>query len=67
MEKENELGHFFAWARSRAYLEFEKRMTADPSLDPNWTFSEIMQELLDDYRKTHQAEPLKDHFEGLPE
>ncbi|MCI0339129.1 MAG: hypothetical protein L0226_16275 [Acidobacteria bacterium] len=48
-----ELAHFFAWARLRAYREFDERMKADPQLDPNWTFSEIMQELLNEYRRLH--------------
>jgi hypothetical protein len=46
-----ELAHFFAWARARAYREFDERMKADPSLDPNWTFSDIMQRLLEEYRR----------------
>lgn len=52
---DSELAHFFAWARQRAYAEFERRIKADPSLDPNWTFSDIMQELLEDYRKSPAA------------
>ncbi len=47
-----ELAHFFAWARERAYREFDKRMKADPQLDPNWTFSDIMQELINEYRQS---------------
>ena len=57
-EIDHELAHFFAWARGRAYREFDERMKADPSLDPNWTFSDIMQELLNQYRKqdhNHEA------------
>lgn len=50
-EIDYELAHFFAWARARAYREFEERVKADPSLDPNWTFSDIMQRLLEEYRK----------------
>ena len=50
MENDFELAHFFAWARSRAYAEFEARLAADPQLDPNWTFSDIMQRLLDEFR-----------------
>jgi len=44
-----ELSHFFAWARVRAYREYDLRMKANPDLDPNWTFSDIMQELLEEY------------------
>lgn len=54
-EIDYDLAHFFAWARAKAYAEFDKRMQAEPSLDPNWTFSEIMQQLLGEYRQ-HQAE-----------
>ena len=50
MEEEFELAHFFAWARTRAYTELERRLAADPQLDPNWTFSDIMQELLEEFR-----------------
>ncbi len=50
-ETETELPKFFAWARTRAYREYDARMQADPSLDPNWTFSDIMQELLAEYRR----------------
>ncbi|MEP7343546.1 MAG: hypothetical protein ABI977_37850 [Acidobacteriota bacterium] len=53
-EIDYDLARFFAWARARAYAEFDQRMKADPSLDPNWTFSEIMQTLLEEYR---QAQP----------
>ncbi len=45
------MAHFFAWARERAYAEFDRLMREDPSLDPNWTFSDIMQRLLDEYQK----------------
>jgi len=54
-ENNNELAHFFAWARDRAYQEFEKRMQADATLDPNWKFSDIMQELLDEYRQIQKV------------
>lgn len=57
-EIDYELAHFFAWARSRAYREFEEKIQADPSLDPNWTFSDIMQRLLEDYRK-QQSETIQ--------
>ncbi len=50
-----DLAHFFAWARPRAYREFDKRMKEQPDLDPNWTFSDIMQELLDEYRRNQPA------------
>jgi hypothetical protein len=50
-----ELAHFFAWARARAYRELEERLKADPQLDPNWTFSDIMQELLEEYRNLPQS------------
>jgi hypothetical protein len=50
-DKDADLPKFFAWARSRAYSEFESRLKADPSLDPNWTFSDIMQELLTEFRQ----------------
>jgi hypothetical protein len=50
-----ELAHFFAWARARAYRELEERLKADPQLDPNWTFSDIMQELLEEYRHLPQG------------
>lgn len=51
LEKDFDLAHFFAWARERAYAEFEARIAADPGLDPNWTFSDIMQELLAEFRR----------------
>ena len=50
-----ELSKFFAWARARAYAEFERRMAADPQLDPNWTFSDIMQDLLAEYRQAQAS------------
>jgi hypothetical protein len=50
-----ELAHFFAWARARAYRELEERLKTDPQLDPNWTFSDIMQELLEEYRNLPQS------------
>ena len=60
-EIENNLAHFFAWARIRAYQEFEKRMQADPTLDPNWTFSDIMQELLDTYHQQEREQSLNNN------
>jgi len=51
-----ELAHFFAWARVRAYREYDERMKANPELDPNWTFSDIMQELLEEYRHLKNEE-----------
>jgi len=56
MEDNFELAHFFAWARSRAYDQLEARLAADPELDPNWTFSDIMQELLNEFRLLHRKE-----------
>ena len=53
-EIDYDLARFFAWARAKAYAEFDLRMKADPSLDPNWVFSDIMQELLAEYRRTAQ-------------
>jgi hypothetical protein len=55
-EMDFELAHFFAWARARAYRELEERLKADPQLDPNWTFSDIMQELLEEYRNLPQRD-----------
>jgi len=54
-EIDYDLAHFFAWARARAYAEFDRRMKADPSLDPNWTFSDIMQSLLEEYRRLQET------------
>lgn len=51
-EIDHELARFFAWARPRAYAEFDLKMKQDPALDPNWTFSDIMQRLLAEYRQT---------------
>jgi hypothetical protein len=59
-----ELAHFFAWARARAYQELDKRMKADPEADPNWTFSDIMQELLEEYRRLDGLKPRKDERES---
>jgi hypothetical protein len=60
-EIDYELAIFFAWARARAYQEFDDKMKSDPSLDPNWTFSDIMQRLLEEYRLSHRqsSEPIK--------
>jgi hypothetical protein len=55
-----ELAHFFAWARARAYRELEERLKADPQLDPNWAFSDIMQELLEEYRNLPQRQEEED-------
>ena len=53
---QGDLAKFFAWARTRAYAEFDNRMAANPELDPNWTFSEIMQDLLTEYQSpSHSA------------
>lgn len=54
-EIDYELARFFAWARARALQELEVRLEADPSLDPNWTFSDIMQRLLEEYRRDRQS------------
>lgn len=56
-EIDYDLAHFFAWARARAYAEFDRRTQADPSLDPNWTFSDIMQELMIEYRRLQAEKP----------
>jgi hypothetical protein len=32
-------------------------MQADPTLDPNWTFSDIMQQLLEEYRRANPQRP----------
>ena len=56
--EEFDLAHFFAWARLRAYRELELRLSADPQLDPNWTFSDIMQELLDEFQRL-QSQPVE--------
>ncbi|MGH9801554.1 MAG: hypothetical protein ACRD82_14415 [Blastocatellia bacterium] len=53
-EIDYDLAHFFAWARARAYAELDRQMLADPSLDPNWTFSDIMQKLLEEYLQSRQ-------------
>ena len=58
---ESELSHFFAWARSRVYAELDARLKEDPSLDPNWTFSDIMQDLLAEYHHTSKIEDKKGH------
>ena len=52
-EQDINLTRFFAWARERALTELETRMAANPQLDPNWTFSDIMQELLREYQQAH--------------
>jgi len=58
-EIDHDLARFFAWARAKAYAEFDQRMQADPSLDPNWLFSDIMQGLLEEYRRTERPEAAK--------
>lgn len=55
-EQEINLTSFFAWARLRALAELEARLKSNPELDPNWTFSDIMQELLAEYRLTHKPQ-----------
>ena len=59
-EIDKELAHFFAWARPRAYRELDERLQADPQLDPNWTFSDIMQELLAEYRHLPKSQKKED-------
>ncbi len=49
-ETDRNLPQFFAWAREKAYAEFDRLMKEDPTRDPNWTFSDIMQRLYDEYR-----------------
>jgi hypothetical protein len=51
IEQDINLTRFFAWARARALAELEARLATNPQLDPNWTFSDIMQELLAEYRQ----------------
>ena len=48
--QQGDLAKFFAWARRRAYAEFDRRMADNPQLDPNWAFSDVMQELLSEYQ-----------------
>lgn len=50
IDQDINLTRFFAWARARALAELETRIANNPQLDPNWTFSDIMQELLAEYR-----------------
>ncbi len=54
------LARFFAWARPKALPELEARLKTDPTLDPNWTFSDIMQKLLEEYRSLQQHQPPSD-------
>jgi hypothetical protein len=63
-EIDHELAQFFAWARARAYQEFDEKMRNDPSLDPNWTFSDIMQRLLEEYRRSHPQSPGTTEVQG---
>jgi hypothetical protein len=56
IESDINLTRFFAWARARAFAELETRLAADPQLDPNWTFSDIMQQLLREYRQQQAAD-----------
>ena len=57
-EIDYELARFFAWARERALRELETQLEADTTLDPNWTFSDIMQRLLEEYRRNQRSSPL---------
>jgi hypothetical protein len=66
MVQDINLTRFFAWARARALAELEARLTADPQLDPNWTFSDIMQELLAEYRQQQLVAALSDSTEPPP-
>ncbi|MEP7272507.1 MAG: hypothetical protein ABI882_13470 [Acidobacteriota bacterium] len=63
-QQDFDLAHFFAWARARAYKELDRRLTADPSLDPNWTFSDIMQELLEEFSRLQGVDPAIDAVGG---
>ena len=62
---DRQLAGFFAWARPRAYEEFDRRMREEPGLDPNWTFSEIMQRLLVEYRRL-KSEAAEDRSASSP-
>jgi hypothetical protein len=64
MDKELNLARFFAWARSRALQKLEARLQADPTLDPNWTFSDIMQDLLEEYCRQPSPQPLAEEPPG---
>jgi hypothetical protein len=67
MVQDINLTRFFAWARARALAELEARLAADPQLDPNWTFSDIMQELLAEYRQLPSPTPNSFPASGLIE
>lgn len=67
IEQDINLTRFFAWARARALAELETRLAADPQLDPNWTFSDIMQELLAEYRQHQSLTPIAIPGSGLIE
>ena len=43
------------------YSQLDARLKQDPSLDPNWTFSEIMQELLAEYHRISASDDKKGH------
>ena len=43
------------------YSELDARLKKDPTLDPNWTFSDIMQELLTEYHRISASEDKKGH------
>ncbi|NBO65796.1 MAG: hypothetical protein EBU88_13300 [Acidobacteria bacterium] len=57
VETSSDLTSFFAWARERAYAQFERLMAEDPKRDPNWTFSDVMQQLLEEYRQPTENRP----------
>lgn len=63
IQQEINLTRFFAWARKRALAELETRLKADPQLDPNWTFSDIMQELLTEYRQLPRSQNARSQSE----
>ncbi|HEX4945871.1 MAG TPA: hypothetical protein VFZ34_04385 [Blastocatellia bacterium] len=58
IEQDVNLTRFFAWARARAFAELETRLACNPQLDPNWTFSDIMQRLLSEYRQQQTTKEL---------
>ncbi|MFZ4987251.1 MAG: hypothetical protein ACOYLF_17500 [Blastocatellia bacterium] len=64
IETSPDLTRFFAWARERAYTEFERLMAEDPARDPNWTFSDVMQQLFDEYRRQPAASRSGDEPRG---
>ena len=55
--KQINLTSFFAGARTKALTELDRRLAETPALDPNWTFSDIMQELLEIYLREQKESP----------